>query len=82
MENRLIFLLAMPNLFLMLERCFSIVVGEVFKRLATSLLVRPFFIILQISISLEVNLALLSASRRIKNRTNVKKIYELRVTYD
>ena len=62
MENRLIFLLAMPNLFLMLERCFSIVVGEVFKRLATSLLVRPFFIILQISISLEVNLALLSAS--------------------
>ena len=46
----------------MWKRCFSIVRREIFKRPAISLLVRPFFIILQISISLEVNLNFLSDS--------------------
>ncbi len=47
---RLISLLIMRNFFLTLARCFSAVRREVFKRLAISLLVRPFFTILQISL--------------------------------
>ncbi len=41
----------MPNFLLILIRCFSIVRKEIFKRLAISLLVRPFFTILQISLN-------------------------------
>ena len=45
-----------PNLLLILLRCLPIVPQEIFKSFAISLLVRPFFIISQISISLDVKL--------------------------